>query len=261
MGIDLIIGGNGFVGSNLRKIFPLAMAIGRDSNLSFDELYFRNVYCAAPQAKKWWANMHPDLDRGMVDQLLSTCRRIRYSGNFYLFSTVDVYSNPNGVSELCEPSVSAPGYGENRRYLETKLRDQLHSTLKVIRLPGLVGEGLKKNVIFDLLTLNQGVKIDLKSRFQWFNLANLPYVLSLVESIISDYSVLNVATCPVSVSDIVARWFEDVRLNFVYGEEAASYDVRSIYGSSESGYIFSYQQIMEDHLEPFVNQWRKNCLS
>lgn len=258
MGDDLIIGGNGFIGSNLRKIFPLAMAIGRDSSFRFDELYFRDVYCAAPQAKKWWANMYPDLDKDMVDQLLSTCRRIRYSGNFYLFSTVDVYSNPNGVSELCEPSASAPGYGANRLYLETKLRDEFHSTLKVIRLPGLVGEGLKKNVIFDLLTLNQGVKIDLKSRFQWFNLANLPYVMSLVESIVSDDCVLNVASCPVAVSDIVARWFQDVSLNFAHGEGAAYYDVRSIYGSLESGYIFGYEQVIEDHLEPFINQWRMN---
>ena len=58
-------------------------------------------------------------------------------------------------------------YGLNRRFFEKFIQDKFEDHL-IIRLPALVGNGLKKNAIFDLHNKNQISNINNKSFFQFY---------------------------------------------------------------------------------------------
>src|SRR5205814_10734376 len=104
-------------------------------------------------AQTWIANREPAADKRNLDTLMShietiSCRR------FVLISTVDVFVNPRGVDEnTTVDEVGLHPYGLHRRQLERFVIDRFAGAL-VIRLPGLVGPGLRKNALFDLLNNN-----------------------------------------------------------------------------------------------------------
>ena len=145
-----LIGYSGFVGQTLLRA------------ASFDHLYrstniqditghsFDLVVCAGAPAQKWLANKEPAADARSIDSLMDCLRTIQAS-RFVLVSTVDVFGKPVCVDETC--AVETEGlhpYGFNRWRLEQFVRSTFAEAL-IIRLPGLVGHGLKKNILFDFL--------------------------------------------------------------------------------------------------------------
>src|SRR5262245_360131 len=155
---DALIGSTGFVGGNLLR------------QAHFDGLYhsrnvadlrgraYDTVVCAGARAEKWKANQDPDADRRGLQSLFDAIDAVTAS-RFVLISTVDVYPSPVGVDEdsPIDPA-AASAYGRHRYELEEFVRARFREHL-VVRLPGLFGPGLKKNVIFDLLHDNQVEKI------------------------------------------------------------------------------------------------------
>ena len=68
-----------------------------------------------------------------------------------LISTVDVYACPQAVDENTPADVEALGaYGRNRARLEQLVREAFPDSL-IVRLPALLGKGLKKNFLYDFL--------------------------------------------------------------------------------------------------------------
>ncbi|HCD03853.1 MAG TPA: pyridine nucleotide transhydrogenase, partial [Methylophaga sp.] len=65
-------------------------------------------------------------------------------------------------------------YGLHRRVLE-KFVEQHFSSYLIVRLPGLVGPGLRKNVIFDLHNKNNLDVIEGRGVFQFYPMVNLWY--------------------------------------------------------------------------------------
>jgi hypothetical protein len=167
-----LIGHTGFVGSTLKKqhhfnLFFQSTDIHTIANQEFDL-----VVCAGAPAKKWLANQRPVEDRESIEKLINALSSIRCE-KFVLVSTVDVFSDPNGVDE--SSSVETNGlhpYGLHRRELEEFVERQFHSSL-ILRLPGLVGPGLKKNIIYDIHNNNEVAKIDSRSIFQFYPMVNL----------------------------------------------------------------------------------------
>lgn len=68
----------------------------------------------------------------------------------------------------------------------------------VVRLPGLFGSGLKKNVIFDMVTGNMCDKISPNGVFQWSLLHRFGNDLRAARD--AGVSVLNVAVVPISTA-------------------------------------------------------------
>jgi nucleoside-diphosphate-sugar epimerase len=247
----LIIGHRGFVGSNLSRQFPQANGVGRQEIGALAGQTFSDIYCAAPQAKKWWANQNPEQDRFEVDTLIEACRRLTCSGSFILFSTVDVYDPPVAVDELCKPSEKSHPYGRHRLLLEQAVLDFFGSKARVIRLPALVGHGLKKNIIYDLLNNNNVEQINPNSAFQWFNLDKLTSIIDRAKHL-DEGQILNVASEPVATASILNTWFTDVIERLNWQAAPMGYDVRTVHGSEGTPYLYSAEDALQLHLQPFI---------
>ena len=147
---NALIGFSGFVGGTLLKQSNFE-ALFRSTNIhDIANREFDVVVCAGAPAQKWIANREPEADREKIDSLINHLRTVKCK-TFILISTVDVFKNPIGVDEstLVDESGLHP-YGLHRRLLE-KFVEQHFSQHLILRLPGLVGPGLRKNVIFDFL--------------------------------------------------------------------------------------------------------------
>jgi nucleoside-diphosphate-sugar epimerase len=251
----LIIGHRGFVGSNLNRQLPGAAGAGRKEIGALAGQTFGNIYCAAPQAKKWWANLNPEQDWLEVNSLIEACRKLTCSGSFILFSTVDVYDPPVRVDERSKPSAESHPYGRHRFTLEQSVLDIFGSQARVIRLPALVGYGLKKNVLFDLLNNNNVNQINPNSAFQWFNLDHLPSIIARVKGL-DNGQILNVASEPLPTSSILDAWFADVKKRLNWDAPPIGYDVRTVHGFAGRPYLYSAEDILNLHLKPYIETQR-----
>lgn len=200
---DALIGHTGFVGGNLLRQRPFGACYNSSNIETIAGAEFDLLVCSGARAEKWKANRDPEGDRRGIERLRAALQGVR-ARHFVLISTVDVYPEPVGVDEdepieleRCHP------YGRHRLELERFVADRFDAT--VIRLPGLFGTGLKKNVIFDFLHGNDVARIDSRGVFQFYGLDHLwGDVRRTMEHGIP---LLNVATEPVSVGEVAARAF------------------------------------------------------
>ncbi len=167
-----LIGSTGFVGSTLCHQANFS-AFYRSSTIDqVAEQRFDCVVCAAAPAQKWIANQEPIADLKNIERLIEHLKTVSCE-TFVLISTVDVFKTPIGVDEdtfVDESGLHA--YGLHRRLLEKFVENHFDNHL-IIRLPGLVGPGLRKNVIFDFLNDNNLQLIDARGKFQFYPMVNL----------------------------------------------------------------------------------------
>jgi hypothetical protein len=241
----ILIGHTGFVGGNLAKQRHFDGSFNSRNIGDLRNASAKLLVCAGVQAKKWWANQHPDEDwRGIQSLLdvLKTCRVER----FVLISTIDVYPIPCGVNEETSLEGDNHAYGVHRRRVEEFVRERF-STHNVIRLPGLFGTGLKKNVIFDLLHDNCIEQINPEASFQYYLLDHL--WADIQRCMAHEILTLNIATEPVQTSEIIDRYFPCQRSRVAPPKRAAvTYDMRTIYSpvwdSKADGYLYDRNTVL-----------------
>ena len=147
---DAIIGHSGFVGSNL-----VANGITGDlfnsANIGeFHSGIYQNVYCTGVPATMWRANNQPDLDAQNIDRLFDELRRGHFE-RLIVISTIAVFSDTSKPNlEEDETFETVTPYGSHRRAFEMMCTDAFQKVY-LIRLPSLVGSGLRKNFIYDLM--------------------------------------------------------------------------------------------------------------
>lgn len=257
MSNNALIGYTGFVGSNIL------------SQNEFDDLYnsknineilgkdYELVVCAGAPAEKWKINQDPKSD---IDNLnkLKVALGSAYIKKLVLISTVDVYKNPNGADEDTQIEIeNLHPYGLHRYELEQFALKNFDTT--IIRLPGLFGSGIKKNVIFDFLTDNTPFieQANSKSEYQYYYLGNIWN--DLKKAIDNNLETVNFATEPLSTHDLAKEAFGLEFNNQPEGKPAVRYDFRTkhhdLYGGS-AGYIYTKEQMLK-HLKEFVQQWQK----
>jgi len=218
-----IIGHSGFVGSTLQKqqIFDnryRSANIGDIVGQRFDL-----VVCAAAPGKKWIANRAPEADRQNIERLIGRLKTVK-SRIFVLISTVDVFRQPLGVNEsmpVDEDGVSP--YGLNRRMLESFVENHFPDHL-IVRLPGLVGPGLRKNVIFDFLNNNNLHAIDSRGIFQFYPMVNLWYDIQI--ALQAGLKLVHLTAEPISVSEVSEAGFGKP-FSHVLGNTPVAYDFQS----------------------------------
>lgn len=224
---DALIGYSGFVGSTLLRQRDFS-ELYRSTNISeIEGREFDLVIAAAAPAQKWVANSNPFNDQKAVDKLISSLQQVK-AKKFVLVSTVDVFSLPIDVDERSSiNSFTLNPYGYNRRRLEVFVQQTFKDPL-IVRLPGLVGTGLKKNIIYDLVHNNQVEKIDTRNIFQFYPMSNLWRDIEI--SLKHRLETVHLSAEPISVSEIAKEAF-----GITFEQELAGplvkYDFKTIFNS------------------------------
>ena len=240
---NAIVGSTGFVGGTLLRQAP------------FDDLYHStNIHqiagktydllvCAGAPAAKWLANRNPENDRANIQRLIACLRGVT-AREVILISTADVYPTPVGVDEdsaIDEPALHP--YGRHRLELERFVTGAFDTV--TIRLPGLFGRGLKKNIVFDLLHDNQVDKIHPEGVFQFYDLEELWKDIERARQ--HGLKLVNFATEPTSVRDVAHEAF-GIDLGGGPDTTPASYDVKSRHAAAfggARGYLYDRARVLE----------------
>jgi hypothetical protein len=241
---NALVGVTGFVGSTLCKQTSFE-SFYRSTNINeIDGQSFDTVVCAAAPAQKWIANKKPQADMANLEGLISHLKTIQCK-TFILISTVDVFQNPLGVDE--QTMVDEAGlhpYGMHRRHLEKFVESHFPNHL-IARLPGLVGPGLRKNVIYDFLNKNNLNMIESRGVFQFYPMINLWYDLQV--ALKAGLRLVHLTAEPIGVAEISALGFGGVFDHTLDGNPA-SYDMRTLHAKTFGGQG-SYQYSSRDTIQ------------
>ena len=201
---NALIGFSGYVGNTLLKQAHFD-ALYRSTNIQdIEGQQFDVVVCAGAPAQKWIANREPEADRKKIEALIEHLRTIKCK-TFILISTVDVFKNPINVDEATPIDESGlHAYGLHRRLLEKFVESHFPHSL-IVRLPGLVGPGLRKNVIFDFLHDNNLHAIESRGVFQFYPMVNLWY--DIQTALQAGLRLIHLTAAPVSVAHVALAGF------------------------------------------------------
>lgn len=239
MNNDALIGFSGFVGSTLLKQRSFEYQYRSTNIEKIRDHSFGTLVCAGAPAQKWLANKKPNADKIIIEQLISHLSTVKCK-KFILISTVDVFQNPNNIDEnspIDETNLHA--YGLHRRLLEKFVMNNFDDYL-IIRLPGLVGPGLKKNIIFDFLNDNNLDTIESRSVFQFYPMVNLWSDIQIAMQ--AGLKLVHLTSEPISVNEIAQQAFNILFKNEIV-ECPAKYDFQSCYADQDK-YQYSKKETL-----------------
>ena len=226
-----LIGITGFVGGNLQQQMAFDAGFHSRNIETLAGGRYALIVCAGAPAEKWRANQAPEADQASLARLTRALAQVQ-ADRVVLISTIDVYPSPVAVDEATP--VDAEGgqpYGRHRLALERFVQQRFATT--VLRLPGLYGPGIKKNVIFDLL---HGRPIDglaPESTHQYYDLARLGQDLEI--ALAQSLGLVNLATEPVTVRDIAGHGF-GLDLPATADRPVVHYDMRTKHAAAFGGH-------------------------
>ncbi|HSW98835.1 MAG TPA: NAD-dependent epimerase/dehydratase family protein [Candidatus Saccharimonadales bacterium] len=248
-----LIGYTGFVGSNLAAQHHFDDLYNSKNIADIEGKEYDLVVSAANRADMWRINQEGAADLAEINEFIGHIKKVQ-AKKFVLISTVGVYKSPNGADE--DTPIDTDGllpYGQNRYHLEEFVRGNFPEAL-IVRLPGLFGPGLKKNVIFDLLHNNMVDKIHSEGMYQYYNLANIWQ--DIQTALDNELPLVNLAAEPVRTADIAAYCFGLADFHQEpEGVKPAFWDMHSkhatLYGGSGT-YLYTKQQGLDD-IKAFVS--------
>ncbi len=252
---EALIGYTGFVGSNLKKQYNFTNFYNSKNFNEMKGQQYNLVLCAGVSSTKWMANKEPKRDKANIKNLEDILKTIK-AEHFILISTIDVYPLKQGKNEdyKCSRIANDP-YGTHRLELEDFCL-QNFKNCTIIRLSALFGEGLKKNVIYDLLNDNCLEMINRKSSFQYYYLENL--WKDIQKTLDNGIKIINLFAEPLLTEDVLSNFFPKKTI----GKKPISechYDLHTKYAGhwNKSGkYIYTKHEVMEQ-LSVFINTTRR----
>lgn len=178
----IIIGANGFVGSALSKYF-----IGENQNVTlitrdnFGEFkgHYDITIDASGSSRKFVAEQNSTID--LQHSLVNAAKVIDYyTSDLHIYlSSVDIYKDLGDPKFTFEDDLNNipanTNYGFNKYLTELYLRKHLTRFL-IFRLSGMVGDGLKKNPIYDLIH-KKPIWISPYSRFQFIQTSTVARII------------------------------------------------------------------------------------
>ncbi|WP_026377273.1 hypothetical protein [Aestuariibacter salexigens] len=253
--MDAIVGHTGFVGANICS----HMAFDRFYNSkNFKEMRghtFDLMVCCGVSAVKWWANQNSKADWDNINSLLEILQTIEVK-NFVLISTVDVFHDPIEKTEdsLVNTEKLLP-YGLHRFKVEEQIK-RLFEKVFIIRLPGLFGDGLKKNIIYDLMNDNMVNQINTDSVFQWYPLHRL--TMDMAHVLEKDIRLIHFATQPIRTSELMKHCFNK-NVGYSDKENSVVYDIKTKFSNileGRDGYLLDKEQVFSE-IKSFISSSKK----
>lgn len=252
-----LIGYTGFVGGNIAAQQTFTDYYNSKNIQDIKGKEYDLVVSAANRAEMWRINQDPAPDKKEIDEFIEHIRTVK-AKQFVLISTVGVYKKADGVNEdtVIDQDGLTP-YGIHRYHLEQVCAELFNAT--IVRLPGLFGDGLKKNVIYDLLHDNQLEKIHKDGVYQYYYLENIwkDIEWALARSI----PLINLATEPVSTEEVAKECFHIDFTNTPADITPAQWDMRSKYAQEFSGnpdYLYDKQTVLQQIAEWIKKEgWNK----
>lgn len=235
--MDALIGATGYVGQTLLRQRAFEHQFNSKTIASIQGGDFGLMVCAGAPAQKWIADGDPEADLANLKALAEHLAAAK-AEQVILISTVDVFPDSRGKDEGSQIDESRlTPYGANRLWLERYVADRFENTL-VVRLPGLVGPGLRKNAVFDFRNDNNLHMIDHRAVYQFYPMVNLWADLQVAVN--AGLPLVHLTAEPVSIGEVARGGFGLDFANEVEGRTPASYDFRTQHGELFGG-TASYQ--------------------
>jgi nucleoside-diphosphate-sugar epimerase len=246
-----LVGYTGFVGSNLATQHKFDDTYNTSNIADIDGRHYDLVVSAATYAEMWRINQDPEGDLARINSLIERLDKVQ-AKQFVLVSTVGVYKDPVGVDEDTPITLDGlPPYGVNRYHLEQFCQKRFNAL--IVRLPGLFGTGIKKNVIYDLMHDNNVDRLHRAGSYQYYNLDHLWQ--NIETALKHELKLVNFATEPVRTDEIAAYCFGQPDFNNEpEGVRPAAFDMHSKHAALFGGtvpYLYSKQQELDD-IKAFV---------
>lgn len=202
----ILVGYSGFIGLNLQRFINFDYKFNSKNLDEIDNVPDEcDIYLCCLPATKWLINKNPDLDLENTIKVFSKIKNKKYN-NVFLFSTIDVYQDTALFSdELSTLSFNGAGYSGNRYLFEQLVKNSLnYNSLKILRLPGLFGPFLKKNILFDIKNKNNIDQININSYYQWYNMDRILDDINTINNL--DNQIINIFPEPVSTRQIIKNF-------------------------------------------------------
>jgi len=213
---QVLIGSRGVIGQSLLEQQSFDLVFNSDNIQDMTNGTYSRVICAAPSGNRLAINRGEIDDLSQVKQIaqvLDSCS----IGQLVLISTVDVITDPTST------------YGANRLHLEACV--QQHANHYILRLCTLVGQHIKKNMLFDLTNNLYIDKIDGQAQLQWCILDDIVNQLKLAEK--NNTRTVNLVSEPIVNEKIAEQFFPEVKLT--------AFDTNKKYNLTP--YVYTQQQI------------------
>jgi hypothetical protein len=252
---DALIGYTGFVGSNIQAQYQFDSLYNSKNFNSMADKSFDFVICAGISAVKWLANKNPQEDIDNIKKLQNILSTI-HTKKFILISTIDVYPTTQSQDETFNCyGLDNHAYGVHRLEFENFCKKQFAECF-IIRLPAIFGNGIKKNIIYDLLHDNCLEMINIRSSFQYYDLSNI--WADIQKTILADIRLINFFTEPIITQDIINTFFPNIKVGSKAIDEL-HYDLHSIHAKlwGNLNYLYTKDKVIEQ-IGNFIEQYNTN---
>ena len=152
-----------------------------------------------------------------------------------MISTIDVHNNKET-------------YGKNRKKLEIFIKKNFSDYL-IIRLPAVFGQGIKKNILYDLLNNNQIFKINKEDKYQWFDLSLLYKEIQKLKKNNNYNKIVELYSPPISNHQII-KYFPQFKIN-KKKSKSVNYKVRP-----ENGF-YKDKKFILNRIKLFIKSYEK----
>ncbi|MCY9844245.1 pyridine nucleotide transhydrogenase [Vibrio caribbeanicus] len=230
--MDALIGYTGFVGSSLSQQRYFDKKYNSSNISKIEGMSFNSIYCCGAPGVKWLANKEPKKDLKSIELLCAFLETVDCE-KFVLISTVDVFQSPDCVDEDSIPVENKlPPYGKHRLHLERFCQEKFDNC-HIVRLPGLVGDNLKKNPVYDLAHRHNLSNLNGSDQLQFYPIANLNSDIDI--AITNELPLVHLTSQPITLKDLAKEAFDiDLKPHGLRG--VVSYDFRTkfanLYGST-----------------------------
>ncbi len=227
----LVLGGKGFVGSAVvreasRRGYEV-LVVDKDEYAEAVGTSCDVLVNANGNSRKYLAAQDPSLEFDLSVRSVVKSLQDFKAGLYVHLSSIDVYpvvNDPAGNSETAEIECAKLSPYGFHKYMAEQLVQRYAANWLIVRMAGFVGEGLKKNSIFDLLN-GQPLRVHPDSEYQYLNSRDMASVIfTLVEKGLSK-EIFNVAGDGVIAIRDVAAMIPDCSPRLEQGLQRERYEV------------------------------------